>query len=203
MCTGGSCFVTDKGRDLKKARASRALEVLAEAVGFEPTVPFGTTVFKTASLSHSDTPPLIRRSLRLVQVAGDDPQDTTLPQRLGESPALLFCAAIVCARVNSHERARAIGPLSRTWRDFPISARESSAEPKFGGNEKSRHARALRRLKSGNRAMFSGRPLVLFAFGIIPLMNEHRTGRAAGAGRAVWRWPWKRRGLRARRGGAQ
>lgn len=30
---------------------------LAEAVGFEPTVPFGTTVFKTASLSHSDTPP--------------------------------------------------------------------------------------------------------------------------------------------------
>ena len=57
MCTGGSCFVTDKGRDLKKARASRALEVLAEAVGFEPTVPFGTTVFKTASLSHSDTPP--------------------------------------------------------------------------------------------------------------------------------------------------
>ena len=46
-----------QGRDLKKARASRALEVLAEAVGFEPTVPFGTTVFKTASLSHSDTPP--------------------------------------------------------------------------------------------------------------------------------------------------
>ena len=42
---------------MKKARASRALEVLAEAVGFEPTVPFGTTVFKTASLSHSDTPP--------------------------------------------------------------------------------------------------------------------------------------------------
>lgn len=33
------------------------MEVLAEAVGFEPTVPFGTTVFKTASLSHSDTPP--------------------------------------------------------------------------------------------------------------------------------------------------
>lgn len=30
---------------------------MAEAVGFEPTVPFGTTVFKTASLSHSDTPP--------------------------------------------------------------------------------------------------------------------------------------------------
>ncbi len=33
------------------------LAKLAEAVGFEPTVPFGTTVFKTASLSHSDTPP--------------------------------------------------------------------------------------------------------------------------------------------------
>lgn len=35
---------------------------LAEAVGFEPTVPFGTTVFKTASLSHSDTPPRSRAS---------------------------------------------------------------------------------------------------------------------------------------------
>ena len=57
MCTGGSCFVTAKGRDLKKARASRALEVLAEAVGFEPTVPFGTTVFKTAPINRSGTPP--------------------------------------------------------------------------------------------------------------------------------------------------
>ena len=30
---------------------------VAEGVGFEPTVPFGTTVFKTASLNHSDIPP--------------------------------------------------------------------------------------------------------------------------------------------------
>ena len=137
MCTGGSCFVTDKGRDLKKARASRALEVLAEAVGFEPTVPFGTTVFKTASLSHSDTPPLIRRSPRLVQVADDDPQDTTLPQRLGESPALPLCAAIVCVRVNSRERARAIGPLSRTWRDFPISTSETPHRMHFAVSQAS------------------------------------------------------------------
>ena len=26
-------------------------------MGFEPTDPFGSTVFKTASLNHSDTPP--------------------------------------------------------------------------------------------------------------------------------------------------
>ena len=30
---------------------------VAEGVGFEPTVPLGTTVFKTASLNHSDIPP--------------------------------------------------------------------------------------------------------------------------------------------------
>ena len=33
------------------------LNGLAEGVGFEPTVPLGTTVFKTASLNHSDIPP--------------------------------------------------------------------------------------------------------------------------------------------------
>ncbi len=31
---------------------------MAEEVGFEPTVPEGTTVFKTAALVHSATPPL-------------------------------------------------------------------------------------------------------------------------------------------------
>ncbi len=31
--------------------------VMAEGVGFEPTVPFGTTVFKTVTIDHSDTPP--------------------------------------------------------------------------------------------------------------------------------------------------
>ena len=30
---------------------------MAEEVGFEPTVPCGTTVFKTAALDHSATPP--------------------------------------------------------------------------------------------------------------------------------------------------
>jgi hypothetical protein len=30
---------------------------LAEGVGFEPAVPCGTAVFKTAALSHSATPP--------------------------------------------------------------------------------------------------------------------------------------------------
>ena len=31
---------------------------LAEEVGFEPTVPCGTTVFKTAAFNHSAIPPL-------------------------------------------------------------------------------------------------------------------------------------------------
>ena len=31
--------------------------VLAEEVGFEPTIPFGMTVFKTARFSHSRIPP--------------------------------------------------------------------------------------------------------------------------------------------------
>ena len=30
---------------------------MAEGVGFEPTEPFGSTVFKTAALNHSATPP--------------------------------------------------------------------------------------------------------------------------------------------------
>ena len=32
-------------------------EILAEEVGFEPTVPCGTTVFKTAAFNHSAIPP--------------------------------------------------------------------------------------------------------------------------------------------------
>ena len=31
---------------------------LAEGVGFEPTSPFGETVFKTAAIDHSAIPPL-------------------------------------------------------------------------------------------------------------------------------------------------
>src|SRR5262249_7432335 len=34
--------------------------VLAEGVGVDPTVPCGTTVFKTAALNHSATPPRLR-----------------------------------------------------------------------------------------------------------------------------------------------
>ena len=35
-------------------------KLMAEEVGFEPTVPCGTTVFKTAAFNHSATPPLKR-----------------------------------------------------------------------------------------------------------------------------------------------
>ncbi len=33
------------------------MEVMAEGVGFEPTEPFGSTVFKTAAIGHSAIPP--------------------------------------------------------------------------------------------------------------------------------------------------
>ncbi len=39
---------------------------LAEGVGFEPTVPFGTAVFKTAALNHSAIPP---KSLPIIMKA--------------------------------------------------------------------------------------------------------------------------------------
>jgi hypothetical protein len=32
--------------------------VMAEGVGFEPTEPFGSPVFKTGAIDHSTTPPL-------------------------------------------------------------------------------------------------------------------------------------------------
>ena len=43
--------------EMLKRNCRSAVLVLAEAVGFEPTVPFGTTVFKTAAFNHSATPP--------------------------------------------------------------------------------------------------------------------------------------------------
>ena len=36
---------------------------MAEEVGFEPTVPFGTTVFKTAAFNHSAIPPMKKSSV--------------------------------------------------------------------------------------------------------------------------------------------
>ena len=41
----------------KKPVHRTGLEILAEEVGFEPTVPCGTTVFKTAAFNHSAIPP--------------------------------------------------------------------------------------------------------------------------------------------------
>ena len=52
-----SPFTRLAGERLQPARPSLLSVFLAEGVGFEPTVPLGTTVFKTASLSHSDIPP--------------------------------------------------------------------------------------------------------------------------------------------------
>ena len=41
-------------------RFARRANFLAEGVGFEPTSPFGETVFKTAAIDHSAIPPGIR-----------------------------------------------------------------------------------------------------------------------------------------------
>src|SRR5438105_4952235 len=40
-------------------RSRRLGQSLEERVGFEPTVPFGTTVFKTVAIDHSATSPYI------------------------------------------------------------------------------------------------------------------------------------------------
>ena len=34
---------------------------MAEGVGFEPTSPFGETVFKTAAIDHSAIPPTVKK----------------------------------------------------------------------------------------------------------------------------------------------
>ena len=44
---------------------------MAEGVGFEPTEPFGSPVFKTGAIDHSTTPPLIDyQSLTLLSFLG-------------------------------------------------------------------------------------------------------------------------------------
>ena len=43
---------------MKNARGYRACADLAEEVGFEPTEPCGSTVFKTAAFNHSAIPPV-------------------------------------------------------------------------------------------------------------------------------------------------
>jgi len=48
-----------RGRAAQVAWTSRALSGMAEGVGFEPTVPCSTAVFKTAALNHSATPPRV------------------------------------------------------------------------------------------------------------------------------------------------
>lgn len=45
---------------------------MAEGVGFEPTEPLGPLVFKTSSLSHSDTL-LFKTSVKMVGATGIEP----------------------------------------------------------------------------------------------------------------------------------
>ena len=46
-------------RQQKGRSVERPLTLLAEEVGFEPTEPFSSTVFKTAAFNHSAIPPFM------------------------------------------------------------------------------------------------------------------------------------------------
>ena len=59
--------------EMKNARGSRACVDLAEEVGFEPTEPCGSTVFKTAAFNHSAIPPVRPDYIRcLIDAAPSD-----------------------------------------------------------------------------------------------------------------------------------
>lgn len=47
----------EKSNFLDKKKSLENKTLLAENVGFEPTVPLGTTVFKTAAIDHSANSP--------------------------------------------------------------------------------------------------------------------------------------------------
>ena len=58
---------------MKNARGYRACVDLAEEVGFEPTEPCGSTVFKTAAFNHSAIPPVRPDYIRcLIDAAPSD-----------------------------------------------------------------------------------------------------------------------------------
>ena len=51
-------------------------DLVTEQGGFEPPVPYGTTVFKTASFNHSDTAPCKRPQGRLVNLSNTSRRKT-------------------------------------------------------------------------------------------------------------------------------
>jgi hypothetical protein len=69
---------------------------VAEEVGFEPTVPFSTTVFKTAAFSHSATPPNSVRlcSTRPLSHLGNIPITRLIPHKgPGQTTWVFGCGA--------------------------------------------------------------------------------------------------------------
>ena len=63
-------------------RRQSSLRDVAEGVGFEPTVPFSTAVFKTAALNHSATPPPDWSITGLRRVGGVSKRSSGPPSRL-------------------------------------------------------------------------------------------------------------------------
>jgi hypothetical protein len=51
-------------------RGAHAAKKMAEGVGFEPTEPYGSTVFKTAPFNHSGSPPLRQHLTRFWETRG-------------------------------------------------------------------------------------------------------------------------------------
>ncbi len=64
---------------------------MAEGVGFEPTVPCGTTVFKTVTIGHSDTPPMSRSTVRRFPTNSQAQSATSMDVRSLVEGFLLDC----------------------------------------------------------------------------------------------------------------
>ena len=69
-----------KGESFKSAHLG-ILVVQTEAEGFEPPVPYGTAIFKTAALSHSATPPIIERAVNVTLLSLEVTPWTQLDRR--------------------------------------------------------------------------------------------------------------------------
>ena len=67
---------------------------MAEEVGFEPTVPCGTTVFKTAAFDHSATPPISSSVCRRHDSREENPAKPTS----GKLPVFLYQSALCFSR---------------------------------------------------------------------------------------------------------
>ena len=67
------------GKNDRKTKTPRAGFLLAEEVGFEPTVPCDTPVFKTGALDHYATPPISAPGPAALMIPQVSPKEKLLP----------------------------------------------------------------------------------------------------------------------------